>query len=389
MHKYIFFAVILSILSTPLIKDVEAQSVIVNDQETDISLTLTKPQELLNIQVKPKVTVQYAETIIYNKLVDMTGAKIINYYPYNQVIDVNAGDSIQLSLTFKNIGRTTTDFVAKASIFDINGQTVAEYEKSINALAPEQEATVAFDHIVNGDYWLQFRIYKYSVMDKNLVAEAPKPAERLIKGVIDKSIPNILAPFINNGNIETTFVLGDSQKHGQYGWGAMMQDLIGSLGLAAKLGLLADNGSTEQVLDTWMASYDNTNVNINWSDYDNIIVIGGPGVNLITYHYDSNKALPYHLKWSDGIAYIHSDISNKDYTFSSNEDYAVIGLINDNNRKILLIWGLTDKGTVAATQLLTNLEMYNVGDAMIIKWIDDNGNKKVDINDSIKIVESQ
>ncbi len=53
---------ILSILSTPLIKDVEAQSVIVNNQETDISLTLTKPQELLNVQVKPKIIVHKAET---------------------------------------------------------------------------------------------------------------------------------------------------------------------------------------------------------------------------------------------------------------------------------------------------------------------------------------
>ncbi len=197
--------------------------------------------------------------------------------------------------------------------------------------------------------------------------------------------------FINNGVLNTFFVLGDSTPHGKYNWGARVDDLIGSIGLASKLGQLSTSGNTRQVLDTNIATYSNSKVSIDWNKIDtNLITIGGPGVNLITDHYDSNRSLPFYLKWNGGVPYIYSSLTNANYSFTSNIDYAIIGLINDNEKDILIVWGLTHKGTVAATQLLTFYERYNNilhEKAIIIIWRDSNYNNIVDINDDINKVE--
>ncbi|MEM2856363.1 MAG: hypothetical protein QW416_04600 [Candidatus Nitrosocaldaceae archaeon] len=212
-------------------------------------------------------------------------------------------------------------------------------------------------------------------------------------GISVSSLSSYTSSFINNEVLSATFVLGDSNKHGAYGWGAMVNDLLGSIGLSSKLGLLASSGNTTQVLDTNIASY-NGSVSINWSSINsNMVVIGGPGVNLLSYYYDVNRVLPFYLTWIDNKSYIHSSLSNANYTFSNNidEDYAIIALINDNGRDILIVWGLSWQGTTAALQLLQHYDsIYNGmldGSSILIRWRD-NGNSIVDLSDTIEIVEN-
>ncbi|RMF29413.1 MAG: hypothetical protein D6752_06060 [Candidatus Nitrosothermus koennekii] len=73
------------------------------------------------------------------------------------------------------------------------------------------------------------------------------------------------------------------------------------------------------------------------------------------------------------------------------EDYAFIGFVNQNDIKILIVWGLTYYGTSAALQLLQHYDtIYDGvldGKAMIIKWEDTDDNDIVDINDSITSIE--
>ncbi|RMF30714.1 MAG: hypothetical protein D6752_03560 [Candidatus Nitrosothermus koennekii] len=210
---------------------------------------------------------------------------------------------------------------------------------------------------------------------------------------------NYTSSFINNETLNALFILGDSNPHvpTEWGAGAKVNDLIGSIGLASKLGQLSSSGSTNQVLDTVIATYNttNNNVSIDWNNIEsNMIVVGGPVVNLLAYHYDKIRILPFYLKWIGDKPYIHSSLSNMDYTFSDNKDkdYAIIGLIHDNERDVLIAWGLSWQGTNAALQLLQHYDtVYNNmlhGKAVILEWTDSNNNQLVDINDNITIVET-
>ncbi len=194
--------------------------------------------------------------------------------------------------------------------------------------------------------------------------------------------------------LDVLFILGDSNPHGPMGWGAMVNDLVGSIGLASKLGQLSNNGNTIQILDTNIVNYDNNtdSVNIDWNNINNnIIAVGGPGVNMISYYYDKERILPFYLLWNDSIPYIHSALTNNDYNFSDDKDYAIIGLINDNGKDILVAWGLTDKGTVASMQFLQYYDTIYAdalhGKAILLEWTDSNNDKLVDTNDTITIVE--
>ncbi len=210
---------------------------------------------------------------------------------------------------------------------------------------------------------------------------------------LELDLSNFTDSFIKNGELDVTFILGDSNRHGPYGWGAMVNDLVGSIGLATKLGQLSSSGYSVSLLDTTVAVYSNNGISIDWNALqNNIIVVGGPAVNLITYYYDVNRIIPFNLVWHNGIPYIHSSLTNREYTFTNSEDYAVISLIRDNNKDILIVWGLTHKGTSAALQLLQFYDSIytNIleGNAMIIKWSDTNGNNRVDIDDTMIGVES-
>jgi len=73
-------------------------------------------------------------------------------------------------------------------------------------------------------------------------------------------------------------------------------------------------------------------------------------------------------------------------------DYALIFITHDSGRTVLVGWGLTHRGTGAICQVLqyfdTQYTGFLSGHAMIVKWVDMNGDTEVDLEDQITVVEA-
>ena len=107
-------------------------------------------------------------------------ARIESYSP-NSLVEVQVGNSVTLSVTFRNTGNTAWTFWAKALITS-NGSTVAEYGPTSASLQPNQSTTLRWTHTVTkaGDFWLQFAVWKDS---QTPLDRKPSPPERLIRGI--------------------------------------------------------------------------------------------------------------------------------------------------------------------------------------------------------------
>jgi len=99
-------------------------------------------------------------------------------------VEVEVGESTTISVDFTNTGNTAWSFVVGATVWDANGNQVANYEKTLStALQPNQRTTASWIHTVNhpGEYWLQFAIWKAKpFISDNLLNKDPSPAEKLI-----------------------------------------------------------------------------------------------------------------------------------------------------------------------------------------------------------------
>jgi hypothetical protein len=204
-------------------------------------------------------------------------------------------------------------------------------------------------------------------------------------------------PFVSpTGALNTTFIIGDTNHHPPNGWQAYTLDLMGSLGVAGKLGQLSNSGYLDGKMDTWISTWNpvEKTVTVQWDKIGNvnIISIGGPSVNMLTYNYEQFGATPFYLIWNGDIPQLRSDISGRIYTFRWGiDDYALLSIYTDNNRAVLVGWGLTHRGTIALCQLLQHFDSQYTGllsgRAMIVKWEDRNGDTEVDLGDDIAIIE--
>jgi hypothetical protein len=210
-------------------------------------------------------------------------------------------------------------------------------------------------------------------------------------------------PFVSGtGLLNATFVIGDTEPHPPVGWRAYTADWMGSLGVAGTLGQLSSSGNLLAKMDTSIAVWNDTQglvvgekVVVDWNKLgnSNVVSIGGPLVNLLTYHYEELGSTPFSLTWAGNIPRIHSDLSGHTYSFNLGvDDYAVLSIYSDNGRIVLVGWGLTHRGTIAVCQVLQYFNSQYAGllsgHAMIIKWADGNGDAEVDLGDEISVVES-
>ncbi len=212
------------------------------------------------------------------------------------------------------------------------------------------------------------------------------------------SLASYSLPFVNDaGLLNATFIIGDTEVHPPVGWRAYTSDLMGSLGVAGKLGQLSISGNLSAKMDTSVAVWNDAEetVAIDWNKIgdSNVISVGGPLVNMFTYYYEQLGAAPFYLQWAGDVPYIHSDLSGEDYFYNLGvDDYALLSVYNDNGRTVLVGWGLTDRGTVAACQVLQYFDTQYAGllygRGMILKWVDGNGDAKVDLGDGISVVET-
>jgi hypothetical protein len=127
-------------------------------------------------------------------------AEIVGYNPVSPV-EVVVGENVVLNLTFRNKGNTVWRFIAGATIWDANGNIIADYSTPLSSsLQPGQQTTVTWSHRVSqaGDFWVQFGVWKDSpYITQNLMDKKPSPAQRLVVG---KSIAS--ARLLSNTLIE-------------------------------------------------------------------------------------------------------------------------------------------------------------------------------------------
>jgi hypothetical protein len=195
-----------------------------------------------------------------------------------------------------------------------------------------------------------------------------------------------------------TFVVGGTNNHGPFSWSAWTVDVLGGILIASRFGHEASYGvEVSQIIDSDFVRYYSANrsVSVDWSKVPapNIVAIGSAGVNLLAYRYNATGIIPFHFVWNESTAYIYSDLTGNKYTSGWGYDYAVIALVKDpdTNKTVLLVFGVTGKGSQAASIVIAHYNYYSnllKGKAVIIKWQDANGDNIVDSYDNFTLVET-
>jgi hypothetical protein len=201
---------------------------------------------------------------------------------------------------------------------------------------------------------------------------------------------------LNTACKNATLVLGTSEPYGPLPWGALIDDTVGAINLATALGAY---GNPDSAFDTEVAEWNGTGFIWKLDSPSSIIAIGGTGVNLVSYEYNSLVHFSLGVTEdcvelevdADGIDYIrlyftpshyvihYSDSSEVQYDFEENDFAAVYAYYDSvNDKYVFLVMGICAEGTIGACRYLaTNLASFptDVANAqgIILHWQDTNG----------------
>jgi hypothetical protein len=181
----------------------------------------------------------------------------------------------------------------------------------------------------------------------------------------------------------TSIVIGESMPHGPVG-AAQTSDAIGGMMILNMLARQTPNCTLNPVLDNWLIQYNSSTGNVTFLDNtNNLIVIGSPETNALSYYYNSlrNKyAEPlvpvlYVINSTGGFNYLYVPTSGSIYRMEFDEqghlsaDYGVIMMFQDQfQHYIVMIYGLGANGTLGACQVLRDYDLWNLqGSAVIVK----------------------
>jgi len=241
------------------------------------------------------------------------------------------------------------------------------------------------------------------------------PLHYLAKDIRDQFIRNIVswllsppdlsyfpAPYIDMSKkkVNSAIIVGNSDPHGPCG-GAHTLDTVGGMMIAAQLGYIAGSEEAKLFLDTDVAWYNYSEAKVYYWPIEgltNIITVGGPGVNQITWRYFANPwYAPGYIQWDERgnqLLITPSNIYNESEWVALGQDLAIIESIYvaEEDRYVLLVAGFGGDGTRAACLIVqlfgTDKEIMKLrGVAMIIRWRDVNNNAKVDPNDEFVLLE--
>jgi len=157
---------------------------------------------------------------------------------------------------------------------------------------------------------------------------------------LKKEYKNFLEPFINNGRLNALIILGSPEPHGIAK--ARAKDGLFATDLGLFLGTFLNyKPELFTKLDTEVKEEDLKN---------NLILIGGPGVNFITARINSKLPIRFERIKDQGNFYsgFHSNVSGKDYY---EEGYGIIVKAKnpfDKTKDVLVIAGRRIAGTRAA-----------------------------------------
>jgi hypothetical protein len=177
-------------------------------------------------------------------------------------------------------------------------------------------------------------------------------------------------------------------------------DVMGGIMVSSVLGLKGDGGMVNAAMDDWISTYDFQTVKVTVKDLSsNLIVVGGPGVNQVTWHYnglkDSNgqRVLPVYFDKEEGIDVIRVAPSGKTYRIEYENgrikaDYGVVSMVYDDVKGcwVLIVAGLGGSGTLAASWLLAKYDLWSLfGRASVVRFGDSNSDGYLD---EVRVVES-
>lgn len=183
---------------------------------------------------------------------------------------------------------------------------------------------------------------------------------------IPKTQSDFLQPFIKDGRFDAKIVVGSPDPHGPER--ARSRDISYAIDLAMFLGtFLTDFDTSCIALDTELHTHDMKG---------NLILIGGPVTNKITYMI--NEKMPVHFDDKRNV------VSGKK-VYRNDECGIIVKISNpfDKDKKILVIAGKRYMGTRAA--VLTFLKKFNeIKNVTIVEGLD---NDRDGIVDDVKILE--
>jgi hypothetical protein len=209
-------------------------------------------------------------------------------------------------------------------------------------------------------------------------------------------------PFVSpDGLLNCSVVVASSVGHGPCG-GAHTMDVMGAIAIMGQFGVDAAGGEPISTLDDHLSYYNSSAGRVDFAPLSsNLVVVGGPGVNQVTWHYNNlrnstgDRALPvYFDKDQNGVDLIRVAPSGHSYTIEYDgsgrvkTDYGTITLFHDDAHGVwvLLISGLGGLATNAASSLLTSYKNSGLfGGASIVRYVDSNGDGYLD---NMTIVES-
>ncbi len=216
-------------------------------------------------------------------------------------------------------------------------------------------------------------IKKYYSLSSDSISLILRENWKAVKRIVDERYLEFFRDFIVGGKFSGSIVVGAPFEHGPYL--TVSRDGHYAVQLAFFLGSFID------LPKKFVIKLD-TEVKAEEAFHRNLILIGGPITNVITY--EINRYLPVKFEWKTNWRLI-----SKDKVYSNEFDGVIEKIKNPKDKKysIILLAGLHAEGTKAAilgltqqpNKILNNFENYKV-----IKGIDRDGDGKVD---DVKIIE--
>jgi DNA-binding transcriptional ArsR family regulator len=206
-----------------------------------------------------------------------------------------------------------------------------------------------------------------------------KPIQNLCLASIEKPLQDFFTEFIKNGVFDGKIIVGSPQPHGPFKTSA--RDGHYAAHLALFLGQFAR-------MPTDFAVKLDVDVKVEKEEKNNLILVGGPGTNLLTQEINDYLPIKFIMQESQQ-GFLLGGLSSKKtlQIYGSDVTGIIAKIINpwDNTKRIVVLAGNKAVGTKACVLALTNfwkktLEKYQGEDtfAVVIHGFDLDGDGKVD-----------
>ena len=206
-----------------------------------------------------------------------------------------------------------------------------------------------------------------------------KPIQNFCLLSISVQLQEFFKEFVNNGTFDGKIVVGSPQPHGPFKTSA--RDGHYAAHLALFLGQFAK-------MPTEFAVKLDVDVKVEKEEKNNLILVGGPGTNLLTQEVNEYLPIKFIMQSSDQ-GFLLGGLSSKktSQVYTSDVSGVVAKIVNpwDKTKRIVVLAGNKAVGTKACVLALTNfwkktLQKYHGEDtfAVVIHGFDLDGDGKVD-----------